>query len=66
MRNIEKTIARGEKISRENPAAAMLTCTDFYRIIEDTPERGEASYKAFMVGLAIGERIGKKKARARV
>lgn len=66
MRNIEKTLARGEQIVRENPAAATITCTDFYKIIADTPERGEASYRAFMVGLAIGERIGKKKARARV
>ena len=64
MRNIEKTFTRGEKIARENPATAMLTCSEFYKIIEDIPEKTEASYRAFMVGLAIGERIGKKKARA--
>lgn len=66
MRNIEKTLARGEQIVKSNPAATTITCTDFYRISEGTDSKIEASYRAFMVGLAIGERIGKKKARARV
>ena len=66
MRNIEKTLARGEKIVQENPAQASVNCVDFYRISEGTDSKLEASYRAYMVGLAIGERIGKKKARARV
>ena len=66
MRNIEKTLARGEQIVKENPAATTVNCIDFYRISEGPDSKLEASYRAFMVGLAIGERIGKKKARATV
>ena len=66
MRNIEKTLARGEQIVKDNPAATTVNCIDFYRISEGTDSKLEASYRAFMVGLAIGERIGKKKARATV
>ena len=59
-RNIEKTLARGRELTEKNPAQASLNCIEFYEIANGTDSKLEASYNAYLVGLAIGERIGKK------
>lgn len=66
MRNVEKTIAEGKKIYEKNERAAMLTCLDFKHLEETEQGKMEAMHNAYLMGLAVGNRIGKKKARARV
>lgn len=66
MRNVEKTIAEGRKLYEKHTRAAMLTCLDFKHLEEIEQGKMEAMHNAYLMGLAVGERIGKKKARARV
>lgn len=66
VRNIEKAIARGRELTEKHPAQASLRCLEFWEVANSSDSKMDASYNAYLLGLAIGERIGKKKARARV
>ena len=63
MRNIEKTIAEGRRIVKNNPGRTSLNYNDIKQM-EEIGESGKAAdmYNAFLVGLALGNRIGRSQA----
>lgn len=60
MRNIEKTIAEGKKVYEKHTRAAMLTALDFKHLEETEQSKMEAMHNAYLMGLAVGNRIGKR------
>ena len=65
MRNVEKHIAEGRKIYEKNERAAMLTCLDFKHLEETEQSKLGAIYNAYLMGLAVGNRIGKRQGAAK-
>lgn len=65
MRNVEKHIAEGRKIYEKNERAAMLTCLDFKHLEETEKDKMGAMYNAYLMGLAVGNRIGKRQGAAK-
>lgn len=66
MRNVEKTIAEGRKLYEKHTRAAMLTCLDFKHLEETEQGKMEAMHNAYLMGLAVGNRIGKRQGAAKV
>ena len=63
MRNIEKTIAEGTRIVEMNPGRTSINYLDFKRMEEiGEDSKVGAMYNAFLVGLALGNRIGRSQA----
>ena len=65
MRNIEKTIAEGEKLYKKHQRAALLTSLDFKQLADTEQGKMEAMVNAYLMGLAVGNRIGKKQGAAK-
>lgn len=61
MRNIEKTIAEGRRITETYPRKTSLTCMEFKKLEEtELTSRMGAVYNAYLMGVAIGARLGRE------
>lgn len=60
MRNINKTIEEGRQITHKYPRKTSLTCMEF-KELEDTEKNSRmgALYNAYLMGVAIGRRLGR-------
>ena len=62
-RNIEKILEEGLKIYDKNPKSGTLSLIEFKKLEEATQGKMEAMNNAYLVGLALGYRIGKREAK---
>ena len=62
-RNIKKTIEEGNRIYDRNPKSGSLSVIEFKKLEETTQGKMEAMNNAYLVGLALGYRIGKREAK---